>query len=285
MAGGGNFILVEPGHPWFRADMAPIPHHRKIPMQRDNTFFMLRAAGFLLLLATPPSLWARADGPVAAAHFFAYQPKAGMQAQFDQGYREHLAWHRGKHDPLAWYGWYVSQGERAGQFIDASVGVPFAAMDRRVDPAGDAANYRKTFAPYGDPASRTSYVLLPALGTGQPLEDMHPSASVQVLHYTLRPGTEARFESAIAAVRDVLSGIEGAPAHTWYRLVAGGRQPQYMLMIARDDWASYDRFRKMPGEWLAGPDSAAGDDYAAAVLEVDSEIWNYRADLSYIPAR
>jgi hypothetical protein len=265
--------------------MAPIPHHRKIPMQRDKTFFMLRAAGFLLLLATPPSLWAQADGPVAAAHFFAYQPEAGMQAQFDQGYRDHLAWHRGKHDPLAWYGWYVSQGERAGQFIDASVGEPFAAMDRRVDPAGDAANYKETFAPYGEPVSRTSYVLLPALSTGHPLEDAHPSASVQVFHYTLHPGTEARFEQAMAVVRDALSRTGKAPAHTWYRLVVGGQQPQYMLMVARDDWASYDRFRQVPAELLAGLDGTAAANYAAAVRAVSSETWNYRADLSYIPAR
>ncbi len=254
-------------------------------MQRYNTFFMLRTVGFLLLLAMPPGLRARADGPAAAAHFFAYLPKAGMQAQFDQGYRDHLAWHRGKRDPLAWYGWYVSQGPRAGQFIDASVGEPFAAMDHRVDPAGDAANYRKTFAPYGDPVSLTSYVLVPALSTGQPLEDARPSASVQVFHYILRPGTEARFERAMAAVRDTLSRIEGAPAHTWYRLVAGGRQPSYMLMVARDGWAGYDSFRQTPAELLAGSGRAAGDDYAAAVLEVDSEIWNYRKDLSYIPAR
>lgn len=256
-------------------------------MQRDNTSsLMLRTVGFLLLLAAPSCLWAQAGGPAAAAHFFAYRPKPGMQAQFDQGYRDHLAWHRGKHDPLVWYGWYVSQGKRAGQFIDASVGEPFAAMDRRVDPAGDAANYKKTFAPYGEPVSRTSYVLLPALSTGQPLENARPSASasVQVFHYTLRPGTEARFERAMAAVRDVLSRIEGAPAHTWYRLVAGGRQPQYMLMVARDDWASYDRFRQTPAELIAGRDTAAAD-YAAAVREVSSEVWNYRTDLSYIPAR
>ena len=254
-------------------------------MRRNSLSLTLRMLGFMLPLVAPPCLRAQDAGPAAAAHFFAYQPKAGMQAQFDQGYRDHLAWHRGKHDPLAWYGWYVSQGRRAGQFIDASVGEPFAAMDRRVDPAGDAANYRETFAPYGEPVSLASYVLLPALGTGQPLEHAHPSASVQVLHFTLRPGTEVRFERAMGVVRDALSRIEGVPAHTWYRLVAGGRQPQYMLMIARDDWASYDRFRQTPAELLAESDGAAGDDYAAAVLEVDSEIWNYRADLSLVPAR
>src|SRR5688500_15061252 len=92
--------------------------------------------GLLLLCNAPPAI-AQADSlkdSGDAAHLFAYVPKDGDEARFDEGYRTHLDWHRDKRDPLVWYGWYVANGERVGMFIDGSFGAPFAAFDQRVDP-------------------------------------------------------------------------------------------------------------------------------------------------------
>lgn len=222
-----------------------------------------------------------------AAHLFGYFAKPGMQAQFDEGYRTHLGWHRAKRDPLVWYGWYVTDGDRVGMFVDGSFGAPFAAFDRRVDPAGDSADTAKHFLPYAETAFRASYRLRRELSTGFPLEQWKPSKSVQVFHYTLRAGTAARFEKAVRAAREALLRRGDAPAHTWYELVVGGKAPGYLLMVARDGWTSYDGHADGLDALVARSADARTllDDLAASVDEVKVETWSYREDLSLIPER
>lgn len=220
-----------------------------------------------------------------AAHLFAYWPKEGQEERFDEAYRKHLEWHRARRDPLVWYGWYVSSGDRVGMFIDGSFGAPFAAFDQRVAPKEDAADAARTFSPLATDAFRSSYRLRRELSTGFPLEQWNPSKSVQVFHYVLHPGTKQRFENVLRAARGVVAGMEGAPAFTSYELVAGGDVPGYMLMVARDGWAGHEGF---PGdlERLLERVPGAGklrDDLLASVREARTETWNYREDLSLIP--
>lgn len=223
-----------------------------------------------------------------AAHLFAYIPRENDKARFDEGYRAHLDWHRDKRDPLVWYGWYVANGERVGMFIDGSFGAPFAAFDQRVDPKNDAADAVRTFVPFATDAFRTTYRVRREFSTGFPLEQWQPSTSVQVFHYTVRAGTQARFENVLQAVRETLGHMEHAPAHTWYELVVGGGTPGYMLMIAREGWADYGRHdgnleRLIAASGDRETERRLLDDLAAAVVEVKSETWSYRKDLSYIP--
>ena len=225
-----------------------------------------------------------------AAHLFAYYPKEGMQAKFDEGYRRHLAWHRENQDTLVWYAWYVAHGERTGLFIDGSFGRPFAAFDARVDPAGDRADFAQTTAPFADPAFRSAYVLRRDLSTGHPLEEERPSPNVQVSHYRLRPGTEVRFERAVVAARKVLMRMDNVPEHTWYELVTGGEQPTYMLMVARERWADYDRFHMELSDLIAygyelDETERLLEAVSSSVEKVLSETWRYRPDLSYFPDR
>ncbi|MFC5436417.1 hypothetical protein ACFPME_07595 [Rhodanobacter umsongensis] len=233
----------------------------------------------LALLAAAASHAATREG--SAAHFFTYRPASDQQAKFEKGYRQHLNWHRRHHDPLVWYGWTIQDGPRQGMFVDASVGEPFAAFDRRVDPGGDGVNFRKTAAPYATAIQSSSYVLLRELSSGFPLEQRQPSRVVQVVHYRLHPGGAGHFERALQIMRKVLSSTPDAPPHTWYRLTVGGA-PEYMLMIARDNWASYDHFNPRAADLFGGNETALRE-FAKAVSESESETWQYHAELSYLP--
>jgi hypothetical protein len=251
--------------------------------------FRIRFLLGLVMLAAIPSAALAAVGHDRgdAAHLFGYYPTQGQAARFDEGYRRHLAWHRDRRDPLPWYGWYVASGDRTGMFIDGSFGAPFAAFDQRVDPAGDAADAARNVAPFAKAAFRASYRLRREFSTGFPLERWHPTGSVQVFHYTLHPGAGRRFEAVLRAVRELLMQDDGAPVHTWYELVSGGPSPGYLLMVARDDWRSYDTDGDDVEALLAAAPDARRllDEYAASVATVESESWSYREDLSYFPAR
>lgn len=216
------------------------------------------------------------------AFLYGYTLEPGRRKQFVKGYRRHLQWHEKHHDPLPWYGWFVASGDRLGMFIDGSFGIPFSAFDHRVDPQGDHADAVRNVLPYVQPVFRSAYVLQPDLGTGKPLENRQPSKSVQVFYYTLRAGTAAQFETAVRAAGRHLRNTPDAPPHTWYRRAEGGTLPVYMLMVAREDWASYGRHRKTLAQ-RAGPDEAGH--LEASVKRVRSEIWRYRPDLSLLPDR
>jgi hypothetical protein len=235
-------------------------------------------AGVVLGASVPAHAQATGD----AAHFYYYRLGAGMQAKFEDGYRRHLAWHRAHHDRLVWYGWMIDNGARAGQFVDANVGEPFAAFDYRVDVADDGKDFQQNAAPYVTPAAQETYLLLRDISFRTPLESRQPSANMQVLTYRVRPGTEGRFEAALRVARRALENTPDAPAHTWYRLVVGGTQSTYVLQIARADWASYDRFHRSIAD-LLDAEPAALADYVAAVSNVESETWSYRAELSNLP--
>lgn len=232
----------------------------------------------VLLLALSLTLPVHA-GSGNAAHFFIYRMEPGAAAKFEEGYRHHLQWHRAHRDPLAWYGWTIEDGERSGYFVDASVGEPFAAFDRRVDIAGDGADFRANVAPYVTPMGQPAYVLLREASTGMPLEDRKPSATMQVTHVRVRLGMEVRFERALSTARETLGKTPGAPTYTWYRLVTGGDTPQYMLLVARDGWVDYDRFERSLGSLLGFEESAAKE-VADAVQSATTETWRYRPELS-----
>jgi hypothetical protein len=224
-----------------------------------------------------------------AAHLFAYMPKPGQRDRFDAGYRAHLQWHRGQRDPLVWYGWYVDDGEHAGMFVDGSFGAPFAAFDARVDAEGDGADAARNVMPHADARWRSSYRLRRELSTGFPLEQWRPTSRMQVVHYRVHMGMRRRFERAVAAARSALVRDRDAPAYTWYERVAGGGTPEYLLTIARADWASYDRHVDDLEVLVADGGGAQADallaDLAASVSEADTETWEYRPDLSLIPDR
>jgi len=240
-------------------------------------FYRLLFAVLALLLISPVK--ARQG---MAAHFFVYQVKPGAQAKFEEGYRHHLGWHRSHHDPLVWYGWTVADGRREGYFIDANVGTSFAAFDHRVDVEQDGADFKASVTPYVTPQAQLAYELLPDLSYGTPLENRKPSAMVQATYFNLRPGTEASFERVLQAARRVLASNPGTPPHTWYRLVTGGDQPQYMLLVARANGASYDTFRKDVADLLASDQNALRD-FMLAVRSSTTESWQYHPDLSNLP--
>jgi hypothetical protein len=266
------------------------------PMKQFRSSLRSCSCALLLPLALASALPAFAQEPKStrdsgdAAHLFGYLPKDGMRAQFDAGYRKHLEWHAAHADPLVWYGWYVTHGPRAGMFIDGSFGAPFAAFDQRVAPADDAKDAERSFLPFGQPTFRASYRVRRDLSSGTPLERWQPTQLVDVHRYRVKLGRSSHFELLAKRMRTALeaSGAKDV-AYTWYQGVAGTATPEYMLMVARKGWAG---FENAPGDLegvLATLDDASTRrellmGLSASVEEVTSEVWQYRSELSLIPA-
>lgn len=224
-----------------------------------------------------------------AGFLFAYYPKEGRRDEFDLGYRRHLEWHRERNDRLVWYAWYVASGERVGMFVDGTFGLRFADFDQRIAPAEDAADFKRTVAPYSDVAYRKVLELVPELSSATPLEERSPPASLEVLTCLVAPGREMKFEAAIKRLVGTSGGDSGL-GFAVYRQLSGGKQPAYLLMIPRENYASFasagvfTSLDRMVARSLAGgAREQTLEDLALSVREVYSEAWSYREDLSYFP--
>lgn len=207
--------------------------------------------------------------------------RAGAQAKFEDGYRRHLGWHRSHHDPLAWCGWIVSDGKRAGYFIDASVGEPFAAFDHRADVEQDGADFRLNVSPYVTPQAQLAYEWLPNSVLALRWKAISLRTACRSLTSTCGPGRRAF--RACAAGCQACARCNGRRAGTYLvSPVTGGDTSQYMLMVARTNWASYDVYRKDVADLLA-TDPNALRDFADAVRSSYTESWKHHADLSNLP--
>lgn len=252
---------------------------------------MKRLPFILILLVTmlsaAPAIAQDADS--SAALLFAYYPKEGKEDQFYTGYAKHLEWHRAAKDPLTWYGWTVVAGDRTGLFVDGTFGVPFSALDNRVDPGGDRQDMHKNFTPHAIIHTYRAYRIRPDLSTGTPLEDGTPSAMVQAIHYTLHPSWEAAFENVLNSLQRVLVAHGDAPTWTCYQLSVGGPHPHYLILITRNAWADFARNASLSEiiETYFALDE--GDQFldllSESVESVDSELWLYREDMSYLPEK
>lgn len=199
-----------------------------------------------------------------AAFLFAYDVDRGKEDAFEAGYVAHLGWHAQHGDTLPWYGWYVTSGPRTGLFIDGTFGIPFAAMDKRVDPAGDGADMEVKVLPFAKPQNYSALELWPEVSTATTLEDRKPTTVLDAFSVTVPPKDVAAFETALRAQP------RGQPV-TWYRTVTGGPTGSYLALVPRQTWAD-----------LAGRSNPLGN--AAALTEtVEVESWSYRPQLSRIP--
>jgi hypothetical protein len=88
--------------------------------------------------------------PATGTRLVAWRPKPGHEREFEEGYRQHLQWHRAHHDQWLWRGWTFSTGDREGTFIDGTFAHPWSHFDAPVDPAGDGADNRANVEPHAD---------------------------------------------------------------------------------------------------------------------------------------
>lgn len=236
---------------------------------------------------TSPQEMATAGRTGDAAFLFAYHPKEGARALFQEGYRRHLEWHRQREDPLPWYAWWVVTGDRIGMFVDGTFGTAFSAFDARIDPQGDGADFAQTTAPFADPAFRRVLRLRRDLSTAARLESRSASRLLQVSEVRLRPGGEAEFEAILRAVREVSGGPAGPAAYTWYELIDGGPRPTYLLMVPTESWSdlasSAVGLRGLIARTGGQTAAEASRRLADLVESVVVETWSWAQNLTYLP--
>lgn len=228
---------------------------------------------FFLLLATAATAQDK-PGPAGntLAAFSIWKPKEGQTAHFEAGYKKHLQWHSSAKDSWNWYGWFIISGERAGQFVDATFGHAWADLDRRVDPAGDAADNNLHTEPFAD--YLTGYKL-----SRLPFSD--PEDSTILGARFLRMLTiDVSDPSAVAAmVENLATGLkQKVPLHKFlaYKKVDGGRLGQIVIFIGAANFEELGRTAGWQDELLHLDTKQP----RSAILSITAETLVFRRDMS-----
>ena len=227
-----------------------------------------------ILFFVLPILTLQALAQDGIAHFSVWQPKPGMENQFETGYKQHLQWHVANKDSWSWYGWYVISGARAGYFIDATFNHQWADFDKPVNPAGDAADNGLHTEPFGDFRLAFKVKFLPLLS-------QYAVNSLQSKFLRFITIQVTNKEQALAAIGKVVAQYrsKGANSLMVYDMVDGGTIPQIILLIGSESFAAMGITENITDDLL----KAASSLKATPFGPINSELWRYRADMSMFP--
>jgi hypothetical protein len=223
---------------------------------------------------------------------FFQDPKPGMDAQFVAARKKHNAFHAAQKDTWTWSTFAVLTGDFTGRYVTTTCGHAWKDFDEWEARMGkaDAADAGASLGPTvqggrnGFYTYRADMSLAPTMGNP-------PSPLTSVTVYSLHPGAAPDFIAAVKKINDALSKQTDWPKTSgWLQLANGGGVPTFVLLNQRKNWADFEPLPKTVQDVLT---ETYGKDAADQLLKTirDStehlytEIGQYRADLSYIPAK
>ena len=251
-------------------------------MRRTGNFLVVLS---LLLLALPV-LAQDEPGTLARAFFLTIKP--GMTQQFEEAYKQHIAWHRQQNDTWEWHTWQYETGERLGQYLVRTPGHHWEDFDAHAEfSAADSDDFFAGAGQYVGSVSSTFARLLPEVSRW-PEGDAIPTF-VEVLTFRLRYGSGLEFNYAIKKINEAINKSDWPVHYAWFTTVSGGELGTYILVFPHENWADFKEPEKPFGAMLEEVYGRVEAEkllkvFTKAVRSESSQILRFRSDLSYIPA-
>jgi hypothetical protein len=264
--------------------------------------FRFFAFTFLLLLLAVSAIGqagtqrTTTSSPAAPADAMIVQVIAGMarpgsEAQYIEGRKRHVEWHRSQKDQWAWHAYDVISGENSGAIVTVTSPHKWADRDAREKfMMEDQADVMRNIAPYASPHQISYWVArsdMSRAGAPKPADPPTPYYTVQYfdLHVDAMP-TFVATSKRIAAALDKINapGVKGL----WYQLVNGGESARFALVTPRKNWAEFGD--GMPGRVDENLQKALGPEGATLIATLRKSVkraWTealqHRDDISYHP--
>ncbi len=252
-------------------------------MRRTGIFLVMLS---LLLLALPVLAQ---DEPGTLARGFSLTIKPGMAQQFEEAYKQHIAWHRQQNDTWEWHTWQYETGERLGQYLVRTPGHHWEDFDAHAEfSAADTADFVAGAGQYVASVSSTFSRVLPKVSRW--LEGDARPAFVEVLTFRLRYGASGEFNYLIKKINEAINKSDWPVHYAWLTTVSGGKLGTYTLVLPRKNWADFKEPEKPFPAMLEGVYGRVETDkllkaFSKSVLSESSQIARFRPDLSYIPGQ
>lgn len=216
--------------------------------------------------------------------FFEYKLKqgVGMQDAFEMGYERDLEWHRSQEDDWSWIGWYVINGPRRGQFIDATPDHAWSDFDEwKVNGALNGKLNKIHWTPYVlDPEASYKEIIQPY---GRTKEKWFKAKYLQVYHLEISLAMERDFYEFMCSYNTYLESRFEDVNFVWMKTPSGGSMQEYSLFIPMDTIGLMEKVGKIfDAQQL--PDKV-WELYARTVTSNISEMWRYMPNMSLFPQK
>ncbi|MEP6730694.1 MAG: hypothetical protein ABJE10_08650 [bacterium] len=200
------------------------------------------------------------------ARTFELRAREGFDRQLDEGYRRHLDWHAGAGEPWGWYLWEITNGARAGLYVDGTFGHAWADFDTSVDPPGDSNDNELNVEPFAVRAANQLWRIRPELGGNA--VDPESAALVMRTEYSVSSRADSSFVVALGRLRAAV----GTRPYSVFELLNGGELRTYVVWIPVASWAQVGAFTDQTADITRALSESAERSRA--------ELWRFRRDLS-----
>ena len=231
---------------------------------------------------------AQSSGDIA--YFHVNRVKPGMTSQYETARKRHWVWHRKMQDKWVYHVWQIVSGEASGTYMVCSFGHTWKEVDESDQlVGGEEDDPAAKVEPYLDAEPESYYRYLPNLSIARK-DGFSPSAKLAVTRFLVKQEDVETFLAVQAKMKDALAKAGHLGNLRWFELVNGGETPQFLMLVDRDNWASYEHSENENlgsiMEKTYGKDQAASmmRDVRRAVRSQYVETWQYRPDLSFVPA-
>jgi hypothetical protein len=208
------------------------------------------------------------------AQFAVWKPKEGLAQKFEDGYKQHLLWHKSNGDTWNWYGWYVISGSRYGYFIDATFDHTWNDFNNPVKPAADRADNALHTVPFGDLITAFKVMKLPELSFSD-------SIGLQSKLLRLIKLTVNDIPGAIKVLEKLKTNYASQGTiknFQTYKMVDGGNINQLILLIGFNDYIAYGKAEHLQEDINAIENSLK----VKVITAINSETLLYKPDMSLL---
>jgi hypothetical protein len=224
-------------------------------------------------------------GNVSRVYFIRVKP--GMDAQWMEGAKKHVAWHRQQKDPWTWTAFYVETGRNTGMYGWISQGHTWAELDTydATIGKGDGENAMATTGPYEESYTSGIAVGLTDVSHPPPAGSTFPLVSVE--HFRVHPAKQTQFLNAVRTAHGALQKAGYKLPYMWNREVSGAEGLVFTLAAPMRGWtdmAENPEVEQMMAKQL-GEQGMANlmQSFYDSILTVESWTARILPELSYIP--
>ena len=250
-------------------------------MQRKHLFQLLLAVSLMILPTA-----AQEGPPSDVARLYKVEAKQGHATQFEEAYKQHLAWHKQQKDTWRWDTWQFITGENYGQYVVRTGNHSWADFDNRgAMGTADEADAVQRLTPHTE--KTTSWLSRGLLDISHWPESA-PPAMIVVTEYHLNSGADQDWLFAVRKFHEALRKANAPFKYYFAANVAGNEGTDYSLVSPRATWADMNPPEK---SFVVIVEGVLGRQETQELLEKfnkavhcsHTNMLRYRADLSYAP--
>lgn len=240
--------------------------------------------------ATPakPAPATAQEEPGTVSRIYNFKVKNGMEQQFEEAIKAHIAFLQENNASWPWTGFTVETGPNSGWYGFVSGGHTWADFDHYDATIREAAmgHFQSTVSQYVETFNSVITMGMPHMSN--PAPDTMVPGFAQVIHYHVKFDMAEDFAHVATKIHKGLKAEGWSENYLWSTAASGGEGPMFTLVLLYESWADMaepeETFEQVLQEHYGATEfQNLMETVADCAWKVESWTARIRTDLSYIP--